>query len=139
MTSPRIDLRPGVSEPVILMFSRREVEAGDPSASVERLNSLFNTRDAIWRYRGQVALTVDGYNDDPRELTNLRPELRRDAEEAKQLLAGMHASIVPARNVSPEEAAKLQRYQLQRYLKPLYPTKASSSTYQINSLCTHRT
>ena len=47
MTSPRIDLRPGVSEPVILMFSRREVEAGDPSASVERLNAQFNTRDAI--------------------------------------------------------------------------------------------
>jgi hypothetical protein len=75
MTSPRIDLRPGVSEPVVLMFSRREVEAGDPSALVERLNSLFNTRDAIWRYRGQVALAVDGYNDDPRELVDV-PEVR---------------------------------------------------------------
>ena len=75
MTSPRIDLRPGVSEPVILMFSRREVEAGDPSASVKRLNALFNTRDAIWRYRGQVALAVDGYNDDPRELVDV-PEVR---------------------------------------------------------------
>ena len=75
MTSPRIDLRPGVSEPVVLMFSRREVEAGDPSASVERLNALFNSRDAIWRYRGQVALAVDGYNDDPRELVDV-PEVR---------------------------------------------------------------
>ena len=27
--SPRIDLRPGVTEPVVLMISRREVEAKD--------------------------------------------------------------------------------------------------------------
>ena len=72
MASPRIDLRPGVTEPVVLMFSRREVESGDPSASVTRLNTLFNTRDAIWRYRGQVALVVDGYNDDLRELVDVQ-------------------------------------------------------------------
>jgi Arylsulfatase A and related enzymes len=45
---------------------------------------------------------------DPRELTNLRAERRREAEEARQLLAGMHASLAPPRNVSPEEAAKLR-------------------------------
>lgn len=72
MASPRIDLRPGVTEPVVLMFSRREVESGDPSASVRRLNTLLNTRDAIWRYRGQVALVVDGYNNDPRELVDVQ-------------------------------------------------------------------
>ena len=72
---PRIDLRPGVSEPVIVMFSRREVEAGDPAGSVARLNALFDSREAIWRYRGQVTLAVDGYNDDPRELVDV-PEVR---------------------------------------------------------------
>ena len=75
MNGPRLDLRPGVTEPVVLMLSRREVEAGDPSAAVGRLNFLFNTREAIWRYRGQVALAVDGYNDDPRELVDV-PEVR---------------------------------------------------------------
>lgn len=45
---------------------------------------------------------------DPRELTNLRAERRREAEEARQLLAGMHASLAPARNVSSEEAARLR-------------------------------
>ena len=75
MAGPRIDLRPGVTEPVVLMFSRREVESGDPSASVARLQALFDTPEAIWRYRGQVALAVDGYNDDPRELIDI-PDVR---------------------------------------------------------------
>ena len=60
MTKPRLDLRPGMTEPVFVMFSRREVEPADPSASVLRLNALFNTQETIWRYRGQVALVVDG-------------------------------------------------------------------------------
>lgn len=75
MTTPRIDLRLGVTEPVVLMISRREIEAGDPGPAVARLNTLFNSREAIWRYRGQVALVVDGYNDDPRELVDV-PEVR---------------------------------------------------------------
>ena len=62
---------------------------------------------------------------DPRELTNLRPERRRDAEEARQLLAGMHASIVPARNVSPEEAAKLRSL---GYVSGTASTKAAYTT-----------
>ena len=45
---------------------------------------------------------------DPRELTNLRAERRRDADEARHLLAGMQMTLAPARNVSPEEAAKLR-------------------------------
>jgi hypothetical protein len=71
MHTPRIDLRPGVTELVVLMFSRREVEASDPGPAVARLNTLFNSREAIWRYRGQVALVVDGYDDDPRELVDV--------------------------------------------------------------------
>jgi arylsulfatase A-like enzyme/Tfp pilus assembly protein PilF len=45
---------------------------------------------------------------DPKELTNLRAERRREAEEARQLLTSMHDSGVPARNVSAEEAARLR-------------------------------
>lgn len=77
MAPPRIVLRSGVTDPVVLMFSRREVEveAGDAGAAVRRLTSLFDTPEAIWRYRGQVALVVDGYNDDPRELVDV-PEVR---------------------------------------------------------------
>jgi len=45
---------------------------------------------------------------DPKELTNLRAERRRDADEERQLLAGMHATVTAGRNVSAEEMAKLR-------------------------------
>ena len=75
MNGPRIHLRPGVTEPVVLMFSRWEVESGDALPAVDRLNVLFGNREAIWQYRGQVSLVVNGYNDDTRELVDI-PEVR---------------------------------------------------------------
>ena len=69
--SPRLDLRPGVTEPVVLMISRREVEAGDIVSVVSRLKVFLATREDAWRYRGQMTLVVDGYNDDPRELVDI--------------------------------------------------------------------
>ena len=79
-TSPRQDLRPGVTEPVVLMISRREVEAGDLPSVLSRLQVFRATREDAWRYRGQMALVVDGYNNDPRELVDIlevRTLLRR--------------------------------------------------------------
>jgi hypothetical protein len=75
MTSPRIDLRRGVIEPVVLMISRREVEAGDVTTVVDRLLAQFNRPEAIWKYRSQMTLVVDGYTNDPRELVDI-PEVR---------------------------------------------------------------
>ena len=72
---PRLDLRPGVSEPVVLLISRREVEAGDLASVLYRLKPLLATREDAWRYRGQITLAVDGYNNDPRELVDI-PEVR---------------------------------------------------------------
>ena len=74
-TPPRLDLRPGVTEPVVLLISRREVEAGDVASALSRLKVFVATREDAWRYRGQMALVVDGYNDDPRELVDI-PEVR---------------------------------------------------------------
>ncbi len=79
-TSPRQDLRPGVTEPVVLMISRREVEAGDLDSVLSRLKVFRATREDAWRYRGQMTLVVDGYNNDPRELVDIpvvRTLLRR--------------------------------------------------------------
>ena len=73
--SPRLDLRPGISEPVVLMISRREVEAADLASVVSRLKIFLATREDAWRYRGQMTLVVDGYNNDPRELVDI-PEVR---------------------------------------------------------------
>ncbi len=73
--APRQDLRPGVSEPVVLMISRREVEAADLASVLSRLKVFLATREDAWRYRGQMTLVVDGYNHDPRELVDI-PEVR---------------------------------------------------------------
>ena len=72
---PRLDLRPGVSEPVVLLISRREVEAGDLASVLSRLKPFLATREDAWRYRGQMTLVIDGYNNDPRELVDI-PEVR---------------------------------------------------------------
>ena len=60
-TNPRNDLRPGVTEPVILMIPRRQVEACDIASVVTNLMPFMATREDSWLYRGQMAL-VDGYN-----------------------------------------------------------------------------
>ena len=72
---PRIDLRPGVSEPVVLLISRREVEQADLASVLSRLKAFLATREDAWLYRGQMTLVVDGYNHDPRELVDI-PEVR---------------------------------------------------------------
>lgn len=73
--APRMDLRPGVQEPVVLLISRREVEQADLPSVLSRLKVFLATREDAWRYRGQMTLVVDGYNDDPRELIDI-PEVR---------------------------------------------------------------
>jgi len=74
-TSPRIDLRPGVTQPVLLMVSRRQVEESDIVSVLVSLKPFLATREDAWLYRGQMVLSVDGYNDDARELVDI-PEVR---------------------------------------------------------------
>ena len=81
--SRRLDLRPGVSEPVILMISRREVKAADLASVVSRLKVFLATREDAWRYKGQMTLVVDGDNNDARELV--------DIAEVRALLRGLEA------------------------------------------------
>jgi arylsulfatase A-like enzyme/tetratricopeptide (TPR) repeat protein len=45
---------------------------------------------------------------DPGEINNLRAEKRRDVEEARRLLASIHADVKARRTVSTEEAAQLR-------------------------------
>ena len=72
---PRLDLRPGVSEPVVLLISRREVVEGDIASVLSRLRVFLATREDAWLYRGQMTFIVDGNNNDPRELVDI-PEVR---------------------------------------------------------------
>ena len=68
-------LRPGISEPVILMFSRRQVETCDIDEPVQFLRRLTADRHTAIEFCGRINLVVDGYNDDPRELFEV-PEVR---------------------------------------------------------------
>ena len=82
-SSPRIDLRPGITKPVVLVISRRQVEAFDIASVMVNLKPFLATREDAWLYRGQMALVVDGYNDDPRELIDI-PEVRALLQELYQ-------------------------------------------------------
>lgn len=77
MSTPisRFDLRPGVTEPVVLLISRRQVEARDLASILDSLKLLTATREDAWLYRGQMALVIDGYKNDSRELVEI-PEVR---------------------------------------------------------------
>jgi hypothetical protein len=75
MRKPRIDLRKGVTDPVVLMISRRQVEEQDLASVLDSLKVFTATREDVWRYRGQMSLVVDGYNQDPRDLVDI-PEVR---------------------------------------------------------------
>ena len=68
-------LRPAVTDPVILMFSRRQVVTGDLAEPLQFLRRLAADRHAALEFSGRISLVVDGYNDDPRELFEI-PEVR---------------------------------------------------------------
>ncbi|MCA8994086.1 MAG: hypothetical protein KDA88_19045 [Planctomycetaceae bacterium] len=61
-------LRPGIAEPVFLMFSRQQIETGDIGEPLAFLRGLTATPRAALDYCGRISLMVDGYNDDPREI-----------------------------------------------------------------------
>ncbi|MEF8753695.1 MAG: hypothetical protein V5B60_07105 [Accumulibacter sp.] len=68
-------LRPSVTEPVVLMFSRSQVEACNVDAPLQLLRRLTEDRQTAIDSCGRISLVVDGYNDDPRELFEV-PQVR---------------------------------------------------------------
>ncbi|MEO8122125.1 MAG: hypothetical protein ABI606_22715 [Rhodoferax sp.] len=68
---PRFDLRPGITEPVVLLVSRRAVDAGDVASIASKLKPMLANREDAWRYRGQMTLIIDGYDNDARELVDI--------------------------------------------------------------------
>ena len=57
------------------MISRRQVEEADIESVLFSLKPFLATREDAWLYRGQMVLSVDGYNADARELVDI-PEVR---------------------------------------------------------------
>lgn len=73
-------LRPGIPEPVFLMFSRKKVETCDVDEPLQFLRGLTANPHAALEYCGRISLVVDGYNDDPREIFEV-PEVRAFVKE----------------------------------------------------------
>lgn len=49
--TPRLDLRRGVIEPVMLVISRRQVETIDIASVLTELKPFLATREDAWLYR----------------------------------------------------------------------------------------
>lgn len=65
------------SEPafVVLNISRREIESGNIAGALDRLLVLVDSARNVRLYRESLAFQVGGYDDDPREITEI-PEVR---------------------------------------------------------------
>src|ERR1017187_9114758 len=74
-TTQRFDLRPGLKDLVVLLISRRAVEAMDIDSVTKSLGILLATREDVAFYRGQMALVLDGWDEDPRALVDI-PQVR---------------------------------------------------------------
>jgi len=59
---------------VVLYITRREVEAARVGDIVDRLMNLSDRADYTQRFKHSLVLMFDGYDDDPRELTDI-PEV----------------------------------------------------------------
>lgn len=72
------DLRPGLTDPVVFVITRQQIEAEDMESSLEFLRSLVPTDNPqrIWSHKGRLSLVISGYDADPRELFEI-PEVRR--------------------------------------------------------------
>ena len=70
------DLRPAVSDPVVFVITRQQIEDADIESSLSFLRSLVPTEhpEHAWAYKGRLSLVISGYNSDPRELFEI-PEV----------------------------------------------------------------
>lgn len=53
---------------LVLEISKREIDTGKITSSLERLHAIAESREAALRYRECLVIQVVGYDADPREL-----------------------------------------------------------------------
>lgn len=67
----QLDNQPGIRDPVILMIGRAAVEQMDIASVLGQLRLLSATREDCALYRGQLSISINGYDTDPRELIDI--------------------------------------------------------------------
>lgn len=65
---------------LIAVVSRSDVESNDISTTLDTLSSLLADNATVRRFQGSVAVSFDGFNEDPREIYEI-PEIRRFCTE----------------------------------------------------------
>ena len=74
MLLPRnsLRLRPGVTEPVILLISREAVDTCDVERVFKQsVRLLMASREDVILYRQQASIVFEGWDEDPRELVDI--------------------------------------------------------------------
>jgi hypothetical protein len=64
------DLRPAVTDPVVFVITRQQIDDMDVESSLDFLRSLVPIEhpEHAWAYKGRLSLMISGFDSDPREL-----------------------------------------------------------------------
>lgn len=65
---------------LIAVVSRTDVESNDISTTLDALSSLLTDNATVRKFQGSVAVSFDGFNEDPREIYEI-PQIRRFCTE----------------------------------------------------------
>ena len=68
LNDPDIQLDQGV---ILIIFSKKNVEAGLTGDALDRLRNLSDNRDFVIRFAGKMMFAFEGYDDDPREICQI--------------------------------------------------------------------
>lgn len=72
---PKARLSPAKDDRLLIEVPRAQVEAGDIAPVLQQLEFMTETRELAERWEGRVAVVFAGWDDDPREVTEI-PEVR---------------------------------------------------------------
>lgn len=72
MLKPRLDLRKGVTDPLIVVISRQSVEECDVDRVCRTMRPLMVSKEDVITYCQQVCVVFEGWDSDPRELIDVQ-------------------------------------------------------------------
>lgn len=71
MRYPRARLSPAKESLMVVAVPRAQVVAGDIAPILQQLDFMIETRELAERWEGQLMVTFDGWDDDPREIAEI--------------------------------------------------------------------
>lgn len=123
--APRLDRRPGVAEPVVLMISRREVEAADLASVLSRLKVFRASREDAWLAHSETAPLRREAEAQRERALNCREQAKIERKAAREVeVDRLLAAFVAADRDARDATAKAQAIEDTIYdLKAVNPKK----------------